>query len=37
MFSAKYGKDTGVASKIVSLCSLVSIFTMPVMIALSKI
>ena len=36
MFSAKYGKDTGVASKVVSLCSLVSIFTMPVMIALSK-
>ena len=37
MFSAKYGKDTGVASKIVSLCSIVSIFTMPVMIALSKV
>ncbi len=37
MFSAKYGKDTGVASKVVSLCSLVSILTMPVMIALSKI
>ena len=36
MFSAKYGKDTGVASKVVSLCSLVSIFTMPIMIALSK-
>ena len=36
MFSAKYGKDTGVASKVVSICSLVSIFTMPVMIALSK-
>ncbi len=36
MFSAKYGKDTGVASKIVAMCSLVSVFTMPVMIALSK-
>lgn len=36
MFSAKYGKDTGVASKVVALCSLVSVFTMPVMIALSK-
>ena len=36
MFSAKYGKDTGVASKVVSLCSLVSVFTMPIMIALSK-
>ncbi len=37
MFSAKYGKDTGVASKIVAMCSLVSVFTMPIMIALSKI
>lgn len=36
MFSAKYGKDTGVASKVVAMCSLVSVFTMPVMIALSK-
>ena len=36
MFSAKYGKDTGVASKIVAMCSLVSVFTMPIMIALSK-
>lgn len=36
MFSAKYGKDTGVASKVVAICSLVSVFTMPVMIALSK-
>ncbi len=36
MFSAKYGKDTGVASKIVAICSLVSVLTMPVMIALSK-
>ena len=37
MFSAKYGKDTGVASKIVAMSSIVSVFTMPVMIALSKI
>lgn len=37
MFSAKYGKDTGIASKIVAMCSIVSVFTMPVMIALSKI
>ena len=37
MFSAKYGKDTGVASKIVALCSLVSVFTIPVMVALSKV
>ena len=36
MFSAKYGKDTGVASKIVAMCSLFSVLTMPVMIALSK-
>lgn len=36
MFSAKYGKDTGVASKIVAMSSLVSVFTMPIMIALSK-
>lgn len=37
MFSAKYGKDTGTASKIVALCSLVSIITIPVMVALSKV
>ncbi len=36
MFSAKYGKDTGVASKVVAFCSVVSVLTMPVMIALSK-
>jgi len=36
MFSAKYGKDTGVASKIVAMCSLFSVLTMPVMIALSN-
>ncbi len=37
MFSAKYGKDTGTASKIVALCSLVSIVTIPIMVALSKV
>ena len=37
MFSAKYGKDTGTASKLVAFCSVVSILTMPVMIALSKV
>ncbi len=36
MFSAKYGKDTGVASKVVAICSIVSVLTMPIMIALSK-
>ena len=36
MFSAKYGKDTGVASKVVAFCSVVSVLTMPIMIALSK-
>lgn len=33
MFSAKYGKDVGLASKTVALCSFISIITMPVMIA----
>ncbi|MBQ7580887.1 MAG: AEC family transporter [Clostridia bacterium] len=33
MFSAKYGKDVGLASKLVALCSFISIITMPVMIA----
>lgn len=37
MFSAKYGKDTALASKIVALNSFVSIITLPVMIALSQI
>lgn len=37
MFSAKYGKDTGVASKVVAMCSVFSVLTMPVMIALSKV
>lgn len=36
MFSAKYGRDTGVASKVVAMSSVASVFTMPVMIALSK-
>ncbi|NMP36790.1 MAG: AEC family transporter [Clostridiales bacterium] len=36
MFSAKYGKDTGTASKAVAFVSAVSIVTMPFMIALSK-
>lgn len=37
MFSAKYGKDTALVSKIVALNSFVSIITLPVMIALSQI
>lgn len=37
MFAAKYGKDTGLASKIVALNSFVSIITLPVMIAISQI
>lgn len=37
MFSAKYGKDTGLASKIVAFNSFVSIITLPVMIAISQI
>lgn len=37
MFSAKYGKDTGVASKIVAMCSVFCIVTMPIMIALSNL
>lgn len=36
MLSAKYNRDTGTASKTVALVSLISIFTMPVMIALSQ-
>lgn len=36
MLSAKYDRDTGTASKTVALVSLISIFTMPVMIALSQ-
>lgn len=37
MFSAKYDKDTGLASKIVAFNSFVSIITLPVMIAISQI
>lgn len=36
MFAAKYGRDTGVASKTVAFVSFASILTMPVMIALTK-
>ena len=36
MFSAKYGKDTGLASKVVALVSFISVITMPVMVALSS-
>lgn len=34
MFSAKYDRDTGLASQIVSALSIISIITMPIMIAL---
>lgn len=37
MFAAKYGKDTGVASQVVSLDSALSVITIPIMIALSKL
>lgn len=37
MFSAKYGRDTGIASKTVAFVSFASILTMPVMIALTQI
>ena len=37
MFSAKYGKDVGLASKLVAVCSFVSIVTMPVMIAFGSL
>lgn len=36
MFSAKYGNDTGVASKVVTFNSVLSVLTIPVMVALSK-
>ena len=36
MFAAKYGRDTGVASKTVAFISFASILTMPVMIALTQ-
>ena len=37
MFSAKYDKDTGTASKVVAFNSFVSILTLPVMIAISQL
>ena len=37
MFAAKYGKDTGIASQVVSFDSALSVLTIPVMIALSKL
>lgn len=37
MFSAKYGRDTGIASKTVAFVSFASIITMPVMIALTQL
>ncbi len=37
MFAAKYGKDTGIASQVVSFDSVLSIVTIPIMIAMSKI
>lgn len=37
MFSAKYGKDIGTASKEVAFCSLFSVVTIPVMIAISYV
>lgn len=37
MFAAKYGKDTGVASQVVSFDSALCVLTIPVMIALSKL
>ncbi|MCL2508332.1 MAG: AEC family transporter [Oscillospiraceae bacterium] len=37
MFAAKYGKDTGLAAQVVTAVSLISIVTMPAMIALSMI
>lgn len=37
MFSAKYGKDTALASKIVALNSFISVITMPIMIAIARI
>ncbi len=37
MFSAKYNKDTGLASKIVAFNSFVSIITLPIMIAIAQL
>lgn len=36
MFAAKYDRDTALASKVTSLISVLSIFTMPVMIAIAQ-
>jgi len=36
MFSAKYGRDTGVASKLSGFTTVLSILTMPVVIALAN-
>ena len=36
MFAAKYGRDTGLASKAVAVITFLSILTMPLMIALSQ-
>lgn len=36
MFAAKYDRDTGLASKVTSLVSVISIITMPVMIAIAQ-
>ena len=37
MFAAKYNKDTGAASKTIAINSFLSVITLPVMIALSKL
>lgn len=37
MFSAKYGRDTALASKVTSFVSVLSIITMPVMIAIAQL
>ena len=37
MFAAKYGKDTGAASQVVAFDSVLSVLTIPIMIALSKL
>ena len=37
MFAAKYSKDTGAASKTIAINSFLSVITLPVMIALSKL
>ncbi len=37
MFAAKYGKDTGAASQVVAFDSFLSVITIPIIIALSKV